>query len=215
VTSTGRAGRTDPAANRVLEILAVVLLGIATVGTAWCGFQAAQWNGEQGELLQESSDLRVEASRLFGLATQAVAYDATLVAQYAQAVIDDDEDLQRFYRETLFRADFLPILDRWEEQIESGGGPPPRLLEDQDYLAEQLGPYDEATARAEAIAEESADAGQNADEYVLVTVLLATALFFAGVTSSFRMRTARLMLLAASALAVAYSASQLVELPVV
>ena len=215
MTSTRRATRSDPAGNRVLEVLAVVLLGIATVGTAWCGFQAAQWNGEQGELLQESSDLRVEASRLFALASQAVAFDATMVSQYAQAVVDGDEDLQRFYRETLFRADFLPILDRWEEQIEAGSGPPTRLLEDEEYLAQQLAPYDETTARAEAVAEESAEAGRNGDEYVLVTVLLATALFFAGVTTSFRMRTARLMLLAASALAVAYSAAQLAELPVV
>jgi hypothetical protein len=49
---------------------------------------------------------------------------------------------------------------------------------------------------------------------VKITVLLATSLFFAGVTTSFRMRTARLFLLAASGLTIAYSASLLVELPV-
>ena len=215
MTATGRAGRGDPAANRVLEILAVVLLGIATVGTAWCGFQAAQWNGEQGDLAQESADLRVEASRLFGLATQAVAFDANMVAQYAQAVVAEDEELQAFYRATLFRADFLPVLDRWEEEIAAGGGPPQRLLEDEEYLQDQLAPYEEASAAAEAINERSDEAGRNADDYVLVTVLLATSLFFSGVTTSFRMRTARLLLLAAAAVTVAYSASLLVELPVV
>jgi hypothetical protein len=214
VTAPSRSGRRDPAGNRVLEILAVALLGIATVGTAWCAYQAAQWNGEQGDLAREAADERLEASRLFGLATQAVAFDANMVAQYAQAVVADNEDLQAFYRATLFRAEFLPVLDRWEAEI-ADGGVPTRLLEDEEYLAEQLAPYEEATSTAEAISERSEEAGRNADDYVLVTVLLATSLFFAGVTTSFRMRTARLLLLAAAGLTVAYSASLLVELPVV
>jgi hypothetical protein len=215
VTATTRPGRADPRGNRVLEILAVVLLGLATVGTAWCGYQSARWNGEQGDLARESSDLRVEAARLFGLATQAVAFDANLVAQYAQAVVDGDTGLQTFYRETLFREDFLPILDAWEEQIEAGGGPPPRLFEDETYLQQQLAPYEEAVVEAEQTTDESNEAGENADDYVLTTLLLATALFFAGVTTSFRVRAARLVLLASSALTIAYSASRLVDLPVV
>ena len=215
MTATTRAARRDPASNRLMEILAVVLLGVATVGTAWCGYQAARWNGEQGDLARDSSDLRVEAARLFGLATQAVAFDANLVAQYAQAVVDGDTDLQTFYRETLFREDFLPILDAWEEQVEAGGGPPPRLFEDEAYLEQQLAPYQDAVTQAERTAGESDEAGENADEYVLTTLLLATALFFAGVTTSFRVRAARLVLLAGSAFTIAYSASRLAELPVV
>lgn len=214
MTATSRSGRRDPAGNRVLEILAVALLGIATVGTAWCGFQAAQWNGEQADLAREAADQRLEASRLFGLATQAVAFDANMVAEYAQAVVDGDEDLQAFYRASLFRAEFLPVLDRWEAEI-ADGGVPTRLLEDEEYLQEQLAPYEEATAAAEDVTDRSEVAGRNADDYVLVTVLLATSLFFAGVTTSFRMRTARLLLLAAAGLTVAYSASLLVDLPVV
>jgi hypothetical protein len=214
VTATTRAGRADPRGNRVLEILAVVLLGLATVGTAWCGYQSSRWNSEQGDLARESSDLRVEASRLFGLATQAVAFDANLVAQYAQAVVNGDTNLQTFYRETLFREDFLPILDAWEEQIDSGGGAPPRLFEDDAYLDQQLAPYREAVTEAEQTAAESDEAGENADDYVLITLLLATALFFAGVTTSFRVRTARLILLGASAFTIAFAVSRLVDLPV-
>ena len=36
-----------PIADRILEILAVLLLGITTVGTAWCGYQASQWSEAQ------------------------------------------------------------------------------------------------------------------------------------------------------------------------
>ncbi|HEY6800157.1 MAG TPA: hypothetical protein VI121_05905, partial [Agromyces sp.] len=101
-------------------MIAVLLLGIATIGTAWCGYEASRWNQDQGDLARQSSDLRVEANRQFGLATQSIAYDATLVAQYAKAVVDGDTGLQEFYRSTLFRPAFLPVLERWQEALQDG-----------------------------------------------------------------------------------------------
>ena len=89
--------------SRLLEVIAVVLLGIATIGSAWCGYQASRWNGEENELARDASNLEVEAARQFGLATQTVSYDSNMVAQYAQAVIAEDDGLQAFYRATLFR----------------------------------------------------------------------------------------------------------------
>ena len=99
------------------------MLGITTVGTAWCGYQASEWNGTQQDLARLSSDERVEGSRLFGLATQKVAYDAGLVAQYAQAVQSGNDPLAQFYRNNLVRPPFLPLLDQWEADIEAGDTP--------------------------------------------------------------------------------------------
>ena len=107
--------------HRVLEILAVVLLGVATIGTAWCGYQATRWNGDENELARNASDLQVEAAREFGLATQIVSYDSNMVAQYARAVADGDDRLQQFFRDSLFRPAFLPVLDQWEQEAAAGG----------------------------------------------------------------------------------------------
>ena len=71
--------------DRLTEMIAVLLLGIATVGKAWCGYQSSRWNSEQQDLGRRASDERVEANRLFGLALQTVQYDANMIAQYAQA----------------------------------------------------------------------------------------------------------------------------------
>lgn len=199
----------------MLEVLTVVLLGVATAGTAWCGYQATRWNGESNRIARQSSDERIEASRLFGLATQAVAFDANLVAQYAEAVRDGDEDLQRFFRDTLFREEFLPVLDAWEEQIDDGGGPPPRLLDDDAYLDGELSAYRDTTAVADELASEAEEAGENADQYVVITLTLAAALFFAGITGSFQVRVARLLLLAMASVVLAYSLAQMASLPVV
>ena len=49
---------------------------------------------------------------------------------------------------------------------------------------------------------------------MLTTLLLASALFFAGLTTSFRVRFAQLMLLTGSVVLIAYAASRLADLPV-
>jgi hypothetical protein len=213
VSNVSRPERSRQSDHRLSEMLAVLLLGIATIGTAWCGYQASRWNQEQGDISREGSDLRIEANRQFGLATQALVYDANLVAQYAKAVVDGDTDLQQFFRTTLFRPAFLPVLERWEAAIEAGGTPP-NLLQDSDYVGGELAEYEATQSEAEAKDVEAKDAGKNGDDYVLVTVLLASALFFAGVTTSFKMQAARLMLIGLAAVLIAYCLSRIATLPV-
>ena len=199
--------------HRILEVLAVLLLGVATVGSAWCGYQASRWNGKQDDFARHASNLQVDANRQFGLATQSLTYDSNMLAQYAAAVTSGDEKLQQFLRTSLIRPAFLPILDQWQQQI-AAGQTPSNLLENQDYLDAQLGPFRATQALVDEAAVASHDAGSTGDDYVLTTLLLASALFFAGLTTSFRVRFAQLMLLAASALLIAYAAARLAELPV-
>lgn len=212
--SGGKADDRNRFGDRAIEVLAVLLLGIATIGSAWCGYQATRWNSEEGDLGRSALDAQVEGARLFGLATQTVSYDTNMVAQYAQAVVAENDALIRFYRETLIRPGFLPVLDRWEEEIARGEAPT-NLLADQEYLDEQLTNYRATVAGGEAAAIASQEAGENSEEYVLTTLLFASALFFAGVTTSFRVRFARLLMLAGATLLIAYCASRLVEFPVV
>lgn len=199
--------------SRLLEVMAVVFLAIATVGSTWCAYQASQWNGEESRLARESSDERIEASRLFSLGTQKVAYDTDTIGLYAQAVAADNENLQQFILDNIARAEFDSVIDDWLATVEAGGTLTP-LLEDEEYLASQFATYDAAVERAEAATQQSIDAGDNASDYLLTTLLLAVALFFAGVTTSFKMRSMRLLLLMGSGLTLAVSASRLAELPI-
>lgn len=199
--------------ERIIEILAVLLLGIATVGTAWCGYQSSQWNGAQTDYAREASDQRVEASRLFGLATQKVAFDANMVSDYAQAVQAGNTQLAQFYRENLIRPAFLPYLDKWQAELQAGGSAT-NLFENPDYLSAQFSEYDKAVAQSEAYTQLSQDASSTADSYVITTILLAIALFFAGVTSSFRYQPARVFLVILALGTVAYAAVRLADLPI-
>ena len=213
MSNTGGADRSRQSNNRLSEMLAVLLLGIATIGTAWCGYEASRWNQDQGDLAREASDLRVEGNRQFGLATQSIVYDVNLVAQYAKAVVDGDTKLQEFFKTTLFRPAFLPVLERWQAAIDAGQHPP-NLLEDRDYIGSQFADYQATQSKAEAKDVEAENAGENGDDYVFITLMLASALFFAGVTTSFKMHMARLVLISLAAVLIAYAISRIVTLPV-
>src|SRR5207344_3450181 len=130
---------------------------------------------------------------------------------YAQATADKNEGLKKFYRQTLVRPAFLPILDKWEAQI-AAGVLPTNLLQDQDYLNAQFADYRRVDASAVASTAASEVAGNNSDAFVLTAIFLAVALFFAGVTSSFRYPPVRYLLLAAAAVTLAFSTARLVGL---
>jgi hypothetical protein len=196
-----------------IEMLAVVLLGIATVATAWCGYQSSRWNGQETDHARSATLSRVESSRLYNLAVQKVAYDANVTAQYAAAVSAGNDKLVAVLRQDLIRPDFLPFLDVWAAQVKAGQTVP-NLFDNQQYLEEQFASSQAETAKGDAELLLSGEAADNSDGYVAATVLTATALFFAGVTTSFGTRSARIALLMAAAIVLAYVALRLANLPI-
>ena len=98
--------------HRIIEVLTVLLLAVATVGSAWCAYQVSQWNGRETDAARESAVARINGSREYALATQKVAYDAASVAQYAEAVVDGNERLQTFLRTSIIRPGVPPVARR-------------------------------------------------------------------------------------------------------
>ena len=202
-----------PRASRLIEIVTVVLLAIATVGSAWSAYQVARWNGVETDEARSAGSSRIDASREYSLATQIVAYDAAAVSQFGQAVASGNEDLQEFLRETIIRPGFEPILQQWRDEIDAGLVPT-NLVENDDYLQELFAKSTELDAASLTASQLSEEAGDNADGYVRLTLFFATALFFAGITASFSSRTARLMLLSAASITVVIAIGLLASYPV-
>jgi hypothetical protein len=205
---------TTSSRRSMLEMLAVLLLGLATVATAWSGYQSSQWSGNETTEARNATNQRIESSRLFSLASQKVAYDAGIVAQYAQAAANEQTKLMAFIRANLVRPEFLPTLDAWEAAVKAGGGQAANLFTNTEYLNAQFKPSKDAQAIGDAASLRSEEASKHSSDYILITLVTATALFFAGVTTSFKSPLARLLLLAIAGLTLAYAASRLVSLPV-
>jgi hypothetical protein len=199
--------------DRFLEVVAVFLLAITTLGTAWCGYQASKWSGVQSDRNQEQTEHRLEANRAFALAIQTFSYDSNVIAFYAQAVQAGNTGLAQFYRNIMVRKDLLPYLDDWETVVLGGGTPTP-LLENPQYTGAQSSRYRGEQEAAETAARAAQQAGDISQAYVLNTIVLAVALFFTGVTSSFRYRPARVLLIVLAILTLAFAATRLADLPI-
>ena len=68
-------------------------------------------------------------------------------------------------------------------------------------------------AKADAAFAEGSEAGQTADKYIRATVFLATVLFLVGISGHFRIRQARMGLIAAAGLLLVFAVIQLLGLP--
>ena len=195
-------------------MLAVLLLGVGSVATAWCGLESSRWNGEETRESRDAGITRIDASESFSLGTQKFAYDANTATEYAHAVADGDEQALEFLRTNLVRPEFLPVLDRWEASVRAGDDSF-NIFTDEEYLDILFADSTAKAAESDAALERSSEASDNADDYLLLTLFTATALFFAGVTTSFASRPARLALLAIAAVVLTFTAARLIDLPVV
>jgi hypothetical protein len=208
------AGSDDREGGRTLEVLAALLLGLATIGSAWSAFQSTRWSSEERDETRIASDERIEASRLFNLGTQRIVYDAIIASQYAQAVAEERPGLQEFYKSALVRKQFLPILEQWAAQAAQDPASAVNLLDSPGYLEQQMAESQAAEAKSNEASVRGEEASRNADEYVRISLFMATALFFAGVTGTFRSGFVRAGLLTIATLVIAAGAAQLAELPV-
>lgn len=208
-----RSGRSWRPRENQLEVFAAILLGLATIGSAWCALEAARWHDRQGDATRDATKARIEAARGYNLGILRIAYDAMIAAQYAEAAAEGQTDLRRFYRDALIRQEFLPTIDAWLAQVQSGQTGAANLFEHADYLEQQLAETRELDA-AEAATERGDEASAYADGYIQVTVFMAIALFFAGIKSNFGSASVQTALVTIAALLVVFGGVQIVGLPI-
>lgn len=172
----------DPRRSRA-ELVATVILSIATVLTAWSAFQATKWGGEMSLQFSAANAARTFSVAASNTANAQTTIDVALFAEYAAAVAMDDGELAAFF-ETRFRDEFRPAFTAWvaTDPLTSPGAPASPFEMDEYVLAATV-EANELAADAEAASALAREANQRGDNYVLLTVLFASVLFFAGVSS--------------------------------
>ena len=166
-----------------VELVATVLLACAAVATAWSGYQATRWNGEQAKASSRTNAVRIDAARAQGLAESQTQVDVATFIQWVDAFAQGERELQDFYFRR-FRAEFKPAIVAWlaTKPIANPDAPLTPFAMPQYRLAATA-----EASRLDAEAEVSA-AGvrrniQRSSNYVLGVVLFSVALFFAGTST--------------------------------
>jgi hypothetical protein len=179
-----------------IELVAAVLLALATVATAWSGYQASRWNGEQAKSFSRANAARIESTRASELANAQTQIDVATFTQWVDAYAQDQTELADFYFER-FRAEFKPAVDAWiaTRPLRNPDAPlTPFAMPEYELAARQEARQLEA--EADALSAQARTNVQRATNYVFAVVLFATALFFAGMAARFRTRRLRTVLLA-------------------
>ncbi len=184
-----------------VEIVAAILLSLATVLSAWGAYQATRWSGEQADAYASSAALRASAGRQAAVASRQIQIDVSAFLAWAQAKASGDDRLATFLQ-TRFRAEFGPAFDAWRTNpsADEQGLPAGTPFDQPQYVLATQVKADELNAAADKALLDAQHANQISDNFVLTAVLFASVLFFAGTAAKFRPQWIRWSMIAVAVL---------------
>ncbi|MEU2200117.1 hypothetical protein [Isoptericola sp. NPDC019482] len=195
--------------SRRVELVATVLLALATVVTAWSAFQATKWSGVQANSYAAAGAARAESTRASTEAGQLTVMDVTAFASWIDAVaaetragkdsgLADDgtyepvDGTQSEFLYTRFRPEMVPAFDAWlaTDPLHDDDAPRTPFLMP-EYRLEAQARAEADLDRAEDLSATARQANQTGDNYVLTSILFASVALFAALSTKLAHRTAR------------------------
>jgi hypothetical protein len=217
-----------------LELAAAILMSVATVLIAWSAFQSTKWGGVQANSYAAASAARTESSKASTTAGQLTVIDVGLFTDWLSALADEtriDPNASRLADGTYtpdptqlsgflfdrFRDEFKPAVRAWMKRHPFD----PAVLDEpqspftmKEYVRADADRADRLTRRATLLGARARDANQRGDNYVLTTVLFASVLFFAGISSKFDSLRNRTVMIALAAVFILVGLAVLATFPV-
>jgi hypothetical protein len=212
-TSPGSAnrGRTD----ELIEWISAGLLALVTLATAWCGYQASQWNGEQSISFGKANAARVESTRQENAGNMRRSIHVGLFVEYASAVSSGNEKLATFLFER-FPAELKTATTAWLalDPLHNPAAPA-SPFEMSEYQLPEYAQSEQLSATASGLFAEGLVDDNRGDRYTLMTVLFATVLFFVGISGRFAGRGPRIALIVLGAVLFLIGLSVIATFPVI
>lgn len=184
-------GEAHSRAHEILEIVEAVVLAIVAVSTAWSGYQAALWTGHQAELYGLASRYRVEAEGVAATANQERLYNASTVVEWLQAEATGQKKLSALF-ERRFLPEFRPAFEAWKktDPLNNPDAPAgPQLMG--EYHSAKTEQAAKLNDQATETFEQGNRARDRSDQYVRVTVMLATVLLLMAISQRFKTHKVR------------------------
>ena len=207
------SGDTSQSRLEVLEIIEALILALVAVATAWSGYQAARWAGKRAENYAQASRLRVTAEGLATLAGQERIYDSDTFNSWLAAKLDGKVQTAEFF-ERRFREEYRPAFAAWMKTDPfSNAQAPPGPIFMPDYHNAKHEQFLDLTKQAAEMADRGTKSGETGDQYVRITVLLATVLLITAIGQRFRFRSVRVAFMILAWLLLCLPLWQLLTLP--
>jgi hypothetical protein len=176
-----------------IEIAAAVLLALATIASAWSAYQSARWSGLEARKFNEANANRIYASERYDLADQQYGIDVEMFIEYLKSFVAGDMELVSYFETDLFSEELKEAMEAWKA-TEPLNNPeaPVSPFDMEEYRLEARAEAEQFEAEAREAANTAGEAIETSDLYILFTVLFASVLFFAGISTKFKRKKIRI-----------------------
>ena len=200
-------------AHEILEIVEAIVLAVVAIATAWSGYQAALWTGHQAELYGLASRYRVQAEGAANVANQERLYNASTVVEWLKAEANGQKKLSDLF-ERRFLPEFRPAFESWKktDPLNNPNAPAGPFFMP-EYRSSKTDEAAKLNDKATESFEEGNRARQRSDDYVRVTVMLATVLLLTAISQRFKVRGVRIGLAVVAALLLCLPIYRILTLP--
>jgi len=171
--------------DRRIEFVSAILLALATVCTAWCGYQAARWGGEQTTHYFEAMSAALQSAQLTNQSNQVAAVYIDIFVEWSAAVSQGDQALADFLYQR-FPPELKTTVDAWleTEPLDNPNAPAsPFVMPEFDLW--EFTETDRLNQVADELFRQASRENEISDQYILLTVIFASVLFFAGISGKF------------------------------
>jgi len=204
---------TESLNREMLEIVEAIVLAVVAIATAWSGYQAALWTGHQSELYGQADKLRVLAEGTATNANQERLYDAWVVVEWLKADAHGDKKLADLFGRRVL-PEFRPAFEAWKktDPLNNPDAPvgPSLMPQYRNAKTEEAVKLNEEATK---VFDEGTVARKHSDEYVRVTVTLATVLLLMAVSQRFKTTGVRMGMTAVAAILLCLPVFQILSLP--
>ena len=199
--------------ERWMELLAALMLSLATLGIAWSGYQAAKWSGLQARRYTQASTARSFANRAATQAAQDRTQDLLNFNRWLEVTTEGNTQLADLYQRR-FREEFTPAFERWQaDDPLNNPDATPSPLREKNYVLSNEVKANKLEDLGDLRFEQGKDATENADSYVFATVFFAVVLFFAGISLRFQWFPMRIFILGLGGVMLVWGGIHLLSLP--
>ncbi len=200
--------------DRRIAIVEAILLAAVAVLAAWSGYSSAKWSTESRLKLAQASAARTEASSDNLEAMSQRNFDSSTFNTWFVAYVVGNAQ-KEVIAERRFTPNFRTAFNAWmATNPETNPDAPPGPT----YMPEYKQPQAVAAAalnhKADQLYADGSTDGSRSDDYVRITVYFATVLFLVAISGHFRVRSARIGLIAVGVGILVFSVIQLASLPV-
>ena len=196
-----------------VEIVEAILLAIVAIMTAWSGYQAARWDAQSARDYALASRTTVIAQEKATLAGQDRLYDVTTFNAWVAATQDGKPKLAQFY-ERRFRPEYRVAFDAWMNlnPLANTAAPPGPIFMP-EYRSALAAESAALSKEASGYLEKGISTRETGDDFVRITVVLATVLLLTALSQRFKAMGPRLALIGIAAVLLGFSVYLIATLP--